>query len=116
MSGRQAEGWLGWEATWGTGQSPPGWGPPGGHPGSLLGAGGPVSSVCITESTAIYPHRANRAAVSGGTPTIFNDFGGWGGFAGWRGSEQRSQRASRPLQGKFQGGEIKGGCKAILTG
>lgn len=48
MSGRQAEGWLGWEATWGTGQSPPGWGPPGGHPGSLLGAGGPVSSVCIT--------------------------------------------------------------------
>lgn len=32
------------------------------------------------------------------------------------GREERNQRAGRTLQGKFRGGEIKGGCKAILTG
>lgn len=92
--------------------------PPGKPCGYFLGAGSPVSLLCITESTPIYLPWANKAAVSGGTLTIFND-SGWGP-AGWGGPARKGSREQAQNCGGNSacggGGEIKGGCKAILTG
>lgn len=71
--------------------------PPGRHPGYFLGARSLVSLVCITESTAIYLHWANRAAVSGGTLTIFNDSGGGEALQdGGQGGKEPESRQNTP--------------------
>lgn len=72
--------------------------------------------VCITEST-IYLHWANKAAVSGGTLTVFNDSGGGGGLRGGGGwARKGTTEQAENSRGNSVGGKIKGGCKAILTG
>ena len=76
-----------------------------------------MSLVCITESTKIYLHWTNKAAVSGGTLTIFNGSGG--GEALQDGGEQARKGTGEQAEnsgGNSVGGKIKGGCKAILTG
>lgn len=83
--------------------------PPGGHRGDFLGAGSPVLSVCTTDSTTVYLRWANKAAVSGGTLTIFND-------AGVEAALQEAGGQAENSRGNSVGGEIKGARKAILTG
>lgn len=96
---------------------PPRLRPPGRHHGYFLGAGSPVPLVCITESTTIYLPFANKAAVSGGTLTIFNDSGGGEAVQDGGGQARKGTRGqAENSRGNSTGGKIKGGCKAILTG
>ena len=83
--------------------------PPGGHRGDFLGAGSPALSVRTTDSTTVYLRWANKAAVSGGTLTIFNDSGVEAALQDAGGQAENSR-------GNSVGGKIKGARKAILTG
>jgi hypothetical protein len=68
--------------------------------------------VCIIESTTIYLNWVNKAAVSGGTLTIFNESGGgdslWdGGGLGRKGIREQAENS----RGNSVEGKIKGAVK-----
>lgn len=84
--------------------------PPGRDLGSFPGARGPVSLVCITESTTIYLRWANTAAVSGGTLTILNDSGGGDALqdAGERARKGTGEQAENSGGNSVGGGDKRG--------